>query len=242
MGFEVKTVSLDKIEFNTWNPNKFDTYKFDELVKEVIAEGVDQPVICVKGKDGKYIVVDGEHRVRAARSAGLKEIPIVVKTDWDEDKAKIETVRRNVLRGEMDKAKFTDLVNDVVANTNSPVEDIVKKMALTEDEFRDLYIARADIQSKLLEEVQVPKEKALYEDVSYIVQKIMEENKDNIDKGYVYFMFKGALVCCVEMDREDKNRLYELLTNSQERGKNLNKLLVEKILGPKPDGKTKNTD
>jgi Glu-tRNA(Gln) amidotransferase subunit E-like FAD-binding protein len=180
--------------------------------------------------------------VRAARSAGLKEIPIVVKTDWDEDKAKVETVRRNVLRGEMDKAKFTDLVNDVVANTNSPVEDIIRKMALTEEEFRNWYIARADIQSKLLEDVKMPKEKALYEDVTYIVQKIMEENKDNIDKGYVYFMFKGALVCCVEMDREDKNRLYELLTNSQERGKNLNKLLVERILGPKSNGKTKNTD
>lgn len=227
--WKLETVSIGNIEVNEWNPNKFEDFKFQELVKEVIAEGIDQPIICIRDKEsGKYIVVDGEHRFRAAKAAGLKEIPIVVKENWDKDKAKIETVRRNALRGELDKAKFTDLVNSLAGSYK--IDELVRNFAMTEEEFEKGYIMSESDKAAIVADVNITKEKALYEDVSYIVQKIMSDNKDNIEKGYVYFMYKGTYVLCLELDRDLKNKLVDLITSSEEKGKSLQRVLVERLL------------
>ncbi|MBV9084037.1 MAG: ParB/RepB/Spo0J family partition protein, partial [Acidobacteriaceae bacterium] len=57
----------------------FDGQQMEELAQSIRANGVIQPITVCR-RDGKYVIVAGERRWRAARLAGLKEIPALVRT------------------------------------------------------------------------------------------------------------------------------------------------------------------
>lgn len=77
----------------------FDDEKMESLVESVKANGIIQPIIVVK-QDDIYMIVAGERRWRAAKKAGLKEIPAIIQ-DYDDKKimevALIENLQREDL-------------------------------------------------------------------------------------------------------------------------------------------------
>ncbi|HET6494821.1 MAG TPA: ParB/RepB/Spo0J family partition protein, partial [Thermoleophilia bacterium] len=81
-------VSIDALEFTSWNVNEMDNASFSELVAEVEEGGFDEPIgiIPIKEEPGRYLVPSGEHRARAAIALGMPAIPAVLKlnlTDVD---------------------------------------------------------------------------------------------------------------------------------------------------------------
>ena len=93
-------VSIDDIRPNSAQPRKtFDDEKLEELSASIERHGVIQPVVLRKLGKG-YELVAGERRWRAARMAGLKEIPCIVKELTDEENmllAIIENMQRKDL-------------------------------------------------------------------------------------------------------------------------------------------------
>ena len=93
-------VSIDDIKPNTAQPRKnFDEEKLEELAASIERHGVIQPVVLRKLGIG-YELVAGERRWRAARMAGLREIPCIVKELSDEENmllAIIENMQREDL-------------------------------------------------------------------------------------------------------------------------------------------------
>ena len=93
-------VSIDDIRPNSAQPRKtFDDEKLEELSASIERHGVIQPVVLRKLGKG-YELVAGERRWRAARMAGLKEIPCIVKELSDEENmllAIIENMQREDL-------------------------------------------------------------------------------------------------------------------------------------------------
>jgi ParB-like partition proteins len=93
-------VSIDDIRPNSAQPRKnFDDEKLEELASSIERHGVIQPVVLRKLGKG-YELVAGERRWRAARMAGLKEIPGIVKELTDEENmllAIIENMQREDL-------------------------------------------------------------------------------------------------------------------------------------------------
>jgi len=76
---KIPLISLDDIIPNRFQPRKFiDEDKIDELASSIRENGVIQPIV-VRKMNGKYEIIVGERRVRAAKKAGLKEIPALVK-------------------------------------------------------------------------------------------------------------------------------------------------------------------
>ena len=72
-------ISLNDIKRNENQPRKvFNEEKIDELAESIREHGVIQPIIVMKSGTG-YEIVAGERRWRAARKAGLTEIPAVVR-------------------------------------------------------------------------------------------------------------------------------------------------------------------
>lgn len=63
------------------NPNQprrnFDTYELQSLADSITANGIIQP-LTVRKSDGKYLLIAGERRLRAAKIAGLRRIPCVL--------------------------------------------------------------------------------------------------------------------------------------------------------------------
>ena len=93
-------VSIDDIKPNTTQPRKnFDEEKLEELAASIERHGVIQPLVLRKLGKG-YEIVAGERRWRAARIAGLKEVPCIVKELTDEENmllAIIENMQREDL-------------------------------------------------------------------------------------------------------------------------------------------------
>ncbi len=77
----IRQVELTRIEPDPEQPRKtFDPESIQSLAASIRKHGLLQPVIVRRRGDG-YILLAGERRFRAAREAGLKEIPVVVRED-----------------------------------------------------------------------------------------------------------------------------------------------------------------
>lgn len=75
----IKTVSVNDIDPNAGQPRKhFDSEKLEELAQSLKTYGIVQPII-VQANGSRYTIIAGERRYRAARLAGLKEVPVIVK-------------------------------------------------------------------------------------------------------------------------------------------------------------------
>ena len=97
---EVKLLPITSIDPNREQPRR--TFKEDaleELAQSIRSVGVLQPIIVAE-REGRYTIIAGERRYRAARLAELTEIPAIVR-DWDEQKrleaALIENLQRDDL-------------------------------------------------------------------------------------------------------------------------------------------------
>lgn len=56
----------------------FDTYELQSLADSISANGIIQPLTVRKGDNGKYMLIAGERRLRAAKMAGLRRVPCVL--------------------------------------------------------------------------------------------------------------------------------------------------------------------
>lgn len=78
-------VDIDRIVPNPFQPRRvFDAEKIAELAASIREHGVIQPLIVRRSASGDYELVAGERRLRAAKLAGLQQVPVVVREAEDE--------------------------------------------------------------------------------------------------------------------------------------------------------------
>ncbi len=91
-------VQVDAIVRNPRQPRQnFKAQELDELAASIREHGIIQPLIVSPGIGGKYTLIAGESRLQAARLAGLKAVPVVVRVANDQqllELALIENVQR----------------------------------------------------------------------------------------------------------------------------------------------------
>ena len=86
-------MKLNDIEPNSSQPRKsFDEDALGELAQSIQQHGVIQPLLVRPLPDGSYQLVAGERRWRAARLAGLTEVPVIIKALSDEDAAVLSLI------------------------------------------------------------------------------------------------------------------------------------------------------
>jgi ParB family transcriptional regulator, chromosome partitioning protein len=86
-----------------------------ELVHSVREFGVLQPVVVRENEDGKYELIMGERRTRAAREAGLESIPAILRETADEDllrDALLENLHRSQLNPLEEASAYQQLLED----------------------------------------------------------------------------------------------------------------------------------
>lgn len=82
------TLSINEVEPNREQPRKeFNESALSELSKSIEKNGIIQPILVRPKAGGSYQIVAGERRWRAARMAGLTEIPVVIREMSDEEAA-----------------------------------------------------------------------------------------------------------------------------------------------------------
>lgn len=94
-------VKIDDIDPNRDQPRKnFDDESLKELSDSIKLHGIIQPLIVTKGEKGRYHLIAGERRWRAARMAGLKEVPVLVK-DYSDSQATEIALIENIQREDL---------------------------------------------------------------------------------------------------------------------------------------------
>jgi len=108
----IMQVKIEKIKSNPKNPRVIKDDKFNKLVKSItdFPEMLEKrPLICFTDTDGKYVVLGGNMRLKAAQFVGLKELPIMLADDWTEEQKNEFLIKDNVGFGEWD---WDELAND----------------------------------------------------------------------------------------------------------------------------------
>jgi ParB family chromosome partitioning protein len=87
----IRTLTLGELAPNRYQPRSdFDESGLEELAESIRTQGVVQPIVVTpEGGDGKHTIIAGERRWRAARRAGLLEVPVVVR-ELDSDRQLLE--------------------------------------------------------------------------------------------------------------------------------------------------------
>jgi ParB family chromosome partitioning protein len=97
-GGGVAQIAVDLIQRNPRQPReRFDIDELENLAASIREHGVIQPLIVSPGQNGIYILIAGERRLQASRKAGLKTVPVVIRSATDQqllELALIENVQR----------------------------------------------------------------------------------------------------------------------------------------------------
>jgi len=104
----VEYAAIDSVKPNDYNPNRQSDHDFELLLRSIEEDGFTQPVIVTNDN----IIVDGEHRWRAANTLGYKEIP-VVRVAMSSEQARISTIRHNRARGSHDIELEAEVLRDL---------------------------------------------------------------------------------------------------------------------------------
>ena len=125
----IESVRVNEIEPNTNQPRKrFDEDSINELCESIKRHGIVQPII-VRIVNGTYKIVVGERRWRAAKKAGLKEIPVLKKEMTDRqvmEVALIENLQREDLNVIEEANAYSQLIEEYNMTHNDLAEAIGK--------------------------------------------------------------------------------------------------------------------
>jgi ParB family chromosome partitioning protein len=109
-------VSIDAISPNPRQPRTvFEETALNELIASIKEIGILQPPVVRQTSPGKYELVMGERRFRAAKAAGLKSIPVIIRQTPDNEllrEALIENIHRSQLNPLEEGAAYAQLLND----------------------------------------------------------------------------------------------------------------------------------
>lgn len=123
----IKSLRINQVEPNKNQPrHKFDKAKIEELSESIKEHGVIQPIIVVKNNE-MYKIVAGERRWRAAKKAGLTEIPAVIRNYSEFQVAQIsliENLQRENLNPIEEALGYQTLINKY----NMTQEDVSGKL------------------------------------------------------------------------------------------------------------------
>lgn len=123
----VKEIKITDIDPNVNQPRKrFDEQKIMELAQSIKQHGVVQPII-VKPHNGRYIIVVGERRWRAARLAGLTHIPAIVR---DVDKRELVEIAliENLQREDLNPIEEAQGIRQLIEEYGLTQEQVAERI------------------------------------------------------------------------------------------------------------------
>jgi ParB family chromosome partitioning protein len=109
-------VAISAISPNPRQPRThFDPVALNELIASIKEIGILQPPVVRQTSPGKYELVMGERRFRAAKAAGLTSIPVIIRQTPDNEllrEALIENIHRSQLNALEEAAAYSQLLTD----------------------------------------------------------------------------------------------------------------------------------
>jgi ParB family chromosome partitioning protein len=133
-------LEISKIRPNPRQPRQaFDEASLDELARSLRMQGVLQPVVVRPLQDGRFELIAGERRWRAAQRAGIHQIPALVRDVPDErllELALIENLQREELNAIEEAEAYRVLIDDLQLTQNEVAERVGKQRTTVSNALR----------------------------------------------------------------------------------------------------------
>ena len=143
------------IEPNKGQPRKnFNEDALEELADSIKQFGLIQPLVVQK-RDGYYEIIAGERRWRAAKKAGLKEVPVIIRDYTDEEMmeiALIENLQREDLNPIEEAQAYKKLINDYKLKQDEIAEKVSKSRVAITNSMRLLKLSEK-VQDMIVDEM-----------------------------------------------------------------------------------------
>lgn len=124
----VADVPLEAIVPNPRQPRQqFDEASLAELAASIKSSGLIQPVLLKPGGGGKYQLIAGERRLRAARMAGLKTIPAIIKEVDDITQAQIALIE-NIHRADLNPLERAAAYRTLISELGLTQEELAGRL------------------------------------------------------------------------------------------------------------------
>ena len=200
-------MKLDQLQRGQFQPrSKFNESKLDELTQSIASHGVIQPLVVRQISPNQFEIIAGERRWRAAKQAGLNEVPVVVR-DIDDQVALaialIENIQRDSLTPIEEAKALSRLIQDfkmtheevsqVIGRSRSAVSNLLRLLKLSDavkvllengeiemGHARTLLPLPKDLQIKLAQEVAIRELSVRQTEV--LARQALNPNPKNINK------------------------------------------------------------
>ena len=176
-------VKLTAVEPNRDQPRKnFDEDALLELAESIKQFGLLQPIL-VQERDGYYEIIAGERRWRAAKIAGLKEVPVIIKNLTDQEIVEIsliENIQREDLNPIEEAQAYKRLLNEFHLKQDEVAERVSKSRTAVTNSMRLLKLCDEVQQMVVNEMITTGHARALLpiedpEEQYMIAQKVFDE-------------------------------------------------------------------
>lgn len=151
----VTQAAVESIARNPRQPRvQFDAAELEELAASIREHGIIQPLIVSPSKNGTYTLIAGERRLQAAKLAGLKTVPIIVRQASDRqllELALIENVQRADLNPLEEAEAYHHLVQDFGLSQEQVAERVGKSRVAVTNTLRLLGLS-AKVKQALVDE------------------------------------------------------------------------------------------
>jgi ParB family chromosome partitioning protein len=124
----VVMIDLNRIERNPYQPRtEFDPTSLQDLTNSILEKGIIQPVTVRRITEG-YQLISGERRVRAAREAGLKQVPaFVIRVKDDEEMLELALIE-NLQRENLNPIEESRGYNELIQRFGLKQDDVAQKV------------------------------------------------------------------------------------------------------------------
>lgn len=124
----MQELDIDLIEPNSLQPRtNFDDKRLEELAQSIRSNGIIQPLLVRRLEPGKYQLVAGERRWRAAQRAGLQRVPAVIR-DIPEDKMLELALIENIQRQELNAIEEAHAYKRLIETLNLTQESVAQRV------------------------------------------------------------------------------------------------------------------
>ena len=138
---KLEYVALGAVSPNDWNPNRLTPRQYESLKHGLATDGwITSQALLVWGTDesgvARNVIIDGEHRWRAAGDLGYEDVPVVYLNGITELAAKALTIKLDAKRGQFDQDKLGGLVGELMGTLGSA--DLALDLGFTDGEIAQM--------------------------------------------------------------------------------------------------------
>ena len=178
----VSHVRLSDIDVDPHQPRKtFESEALESLSQSIMEHGVLQPIVLLPAGIGRYTIIAGERRFRAARMAGLSEIPAVV-MDVSPQQAKEIALIENLQREALDPVEVAVGYKSLMESFDLTQDEISKKLSIPRSSVANS-LRILNLSAEVLELAQTIAEKNLSVRQAELLAKKMQKEPKSSPKG-----------------------------------------------------------